>query len=187
LLGCLARGMTFFDVGSHVGYYSLCAARAVGPEGRVVAFEASAENYRFLCAHIERNRLSQVEAHHLGIAARPGRRRFRPGRGSGTGRLDPERETDPAEGDGALVEVTSLDAFCTSRGLRPQVLKIDVEGGEVEVLDGAAALLAAERPILLLSTHGAPLAAACRQRLSPLGYRFEPMDSPADLFCHVPR
>ncbi len=179
LLETLSAGDVFFDVGAHVGWYSLAAAGRIAPGGRVVAFEASRRNHRYLARHLALNRLSEVEALHLGVADTPGRRAFTPGSGTGTGRLSDEGSE--------TVEVTSLDAYCRAHDLWPKVVKIDVEGGEVEVLDGAAELLAAHRPTLFLSTHGEGLKAACLDRLRPFGYRADPLDRRgADLHCYVP-
>ena len=65
LLACLAAhlkpGDVLYDVGAHIGYISLVAARLVGPSGKVFAFEADPENARRIIGHAEMNALPQVE------------------------------------------------------------------------------------------------------------------------------
>jgi len=56
----------------------------------------------------------------------------------------------------------SLDAFCRERGIRPDVIKIDVEGAEFAVLEGARDILAEARPLLVVSVHPQHLAALGR-------------------------
>jgi len=54
-------GMTVVDVGANLGYYSLLAARLVGPSGRVIAFEPNSENCRLLLSSLRRGGITNVE------------------------------------------------------------------------------------------------------------------------------
>ncbi|PYT56961.1 MAG: hypothetical protein DMG35_21155, partial [Acidobacteria bacterium] len=50
----LLPGMTFYDIGANIGFFSLLAARIIGAQGRVVAFEADPEVAQRLRDHVER-------------------------------------------------------------------------------------------------------------------------------------
>src|SRR6185295_9088523 len=93
--------------------------------------------------------------------AADGSAKFKVGERVNWGKLD-ERGT-------LEVQVRSLDSVARERGRSPAVLKIDVEGGEAAVLDGAYRLLSDARPILFVDCHGTNAAVA--ERLESLGYR----------------
>lgn len=160
-----------FDLGAAAGYYTLLAARLVGPRGRVVSFEPEPRNFAFLSEHVRLNRLAQVELHRAAVGDAAGEARFARGRGSGTGHLDPEGDL--------RVPIVALDALIAAGLPRPQHVKIDVEGAEALVLAGAATLLKGPgRPTLFLSTHGAVAHEACCRTLRERGYTLEPLDHP---------
>ena len=163
----LQPGAVLFDVGAHVGYYSLLSSRLVGAQGRVVAFEAMPRNARFLRHHLEANRCANVEVIEGAVSDRAGTARFGKGTGTGTGRLSDAGEFE--------VRTMTLDDVAAQRGLLPDFIKIDVEGAEERVLDGAARILGEKKPVLFLSTHGAEIHARCCARLEALGYALSPI------------
>jgi FkbM family methyltransferase len=132
-------GATVIDAGSYVGFYALVAARRAGPEGRVFAFEPNPEAYAALCENLSRNGLEEiVDAVPFGLGERTRRRRFYEAAGDGSeSSLFPPRRSR-----------RSIESACLSLdhalGERPiDVLKLDIEGGEVEALRGMRRTLAA--------------------------------------------
>ncbi len=69
-------GDIVFDVGAHVGFYSLLFSQLVGKTGRVFAFEPLARNIQFLKKHIELNNISNVEVRECAVAETTGERFF---------------------------------------------------------------------------------------------------------------
>jgi len=148
----LRPGMVFFDIGANIGFFSLLAARLVGPQGRVVAFEADPEVAARLREHISRNGFLWITPEQRAMWSESMAVSF--------ARTDPV--TSPDRGLGHVVSVTSastiqvdatsLDDF-TRTGLVPDFLKCDVEGAEVEVFRGAQRLLAEKRPGILCEMH----------------------------------
>ena len=142
----LGSGQCAVDVGANVGYFSLLMSRRVGERGTVLAFEPVPGTRRRLEQNVALNSDSQVEVRaeavgasvaevelHLGTATHSGVASLRPIDGS----------------EGALrVPQTTLDAALGDR--RPTLLKIDVEGAEAGVLDGAEDLLERASPDLVL-------------------------------------
>ncbi|PWS39198.1 hypothetical protein DFH01_08170 [Falsiroseomonas bella] len=144
----LRRGMTFVDAGANIGAYTLPAARLVGPEGRVVSFEAHPVTYRLLARNVAENGLANVLALNEAL-----------GEEAGTLTLaftaaNPGETHVAADGEtGAQVPVTPLDAALTARGVAGvDYLKIDVEGFELPVLRGALGTIRAN-PGLLIQTE----------------------------------
>jgi FkbM family methyltransferase len=177
-------GNVVFDVGASVGYYTLAAAKLVGRAGKVVAFEPEPRNAAFVRAHVRANRLKNVIVYQTAVAREAGVLSFSAGTGTGTGRL---------EQDGDLpVTACCLDDVAAELDILPTHIKIDVEGAERSVLDGAAGVLSCARPMIFLSTHGKEAHAACCQRLKELGYEMQPINgsdaaNASELFCRADR
>lgn len=150
-----------WDVGAHAGLYSLVAARA-GAE--VVAFEPLPENIDWLTRHLELNGLlNSVQVQPRGLGSTSGHRNFQSDATGLEGHVE-------RRGDGR-VEVLAADDVQASR---PSVLKIDVEGSELEVLTGAAATIRAARPLIFLETHD-PISVDDCLKLLP-GYRADRLE-----------
>ena len=135
LLHVLRPGDVFVDVGANVGSYSVLAAGVCG--AAVVAFEPVSRAYTALCRNITRNGISAlVQARCEGVGRTSGPLLF-------TTDLDTCNHVVPASlaGDATIsVGCTTLDAALAGR--RPRLIKIDVEGLQHEVLEGAQAVLA---------------------------------------------
>jgi FkbM family methyltransferase len=160
-------GQTVLDVGANVGYYTLLASVLVGPEGRVHAFEPEPRNAGFLRRHAQINRRRNVTVQQAAVSDRAGTGRFDFGSGTGTGHL--------ADAGALEVRTVRLDDYCAEHGLAPSAIKIDVEGAEMSVLQGARGTLERHRPILFLSTHGAEAHRASLAFLRGLGYGVRPI------------
>jgi FkbM family methyltransferase len=136
LLGWLAPGMTFVDIGAHVGYYTVLAARRVSPGGLVFAFEPSPRNYELLLANVWRNELTNVVCFPWAVSDHMGfLDLFLDERNTGDNRL-----FQGDRGPGVRVRAVALD---TLPSIRPpiDVVKIDVQGAEEAVIEGMKHLL----------------------------------------------
>lgn len=148
----LRPGMTFYDIGANIGFFSLMASRIVGRDGHVVAFEADPEVANRLRENIERNRFLGTIVEEKAV-------------GETTSDVFFER-TDPANspdrGLGHIVDHAgggtirrdgiTLDDFVPT-SFAPDFLKCDVEGAESKVFRGAQKLLAETRPGILCEMH----------------------------------
>jgi FkbM family methyltransferase len=158
-------GTVVFDVGAHLGYESIVMARAAGGTGKVVCFEPDPGLAQKLAANIARNStvvgadLLPVQA---AIAASRGKVAFEPGRTTGTGRLSPGA-------DGVEVETLTLDEAARLYGT-PAVVKVDVEGHELDVLAGAERLLEKGETAFLVEAHSPELTRACVELFESSGY-----------------
>jgi FkbM family methyltransferase len=149
--GWLRAGMTVLDVGAHVGQYTLLASGLVGPAGRVIAFEPHPVLGPVLRRNVSRagGQNVTVLAVALGRAPGPGTLVLHPPDNFGGSSLRPgDASTDHAR---ATVEVTTLDEALGRLGGPPvDLAKIDVEGAELDVLEGARGTLAANPGIVLI-------------------------------------
>jgi FkbM family methyltransferase len=135
----LQAGMTVIDVGAHVGYFTLLAARLVGPGGRVYAFEPDPSNYSLLRRNIKLNGYQNITAINQAVSDRSGSGTlFLSGMDTGSHSLFPSMPVHGVE----EIPVTTLDTFLDREGWPSiHVVKIDVEGSELSVLAGMAGTL----------------------------------------------
>ncbi|MGI9456425.1 MAG: FkbM family methyltransferase [Aeoliella sp.] len=162
----LKAGDVVLDIGAHVGYFTLLAARLVGSSGKVFAFEPLPLNLAYLNRHVLANRLTNVEVLPVAVGRNAGQLSFDSAGGTGRGRLGDDGRTGELQ-----VEVVSLDDMHDQGRLPgPNLIKMDVEGVEVEALHGASRLLAQYRPNILLSVHGEAAKRESETFLRQLGY-----------------
>ena len=171
LVQYLRPGMTFYDIGANIGFFSLLAARLVGKEGRVIAFEADPQAAERLRENVAQNDFSSsvtVEEKAVWketttisfVRADPN---SSPDRGLG------HVDLSPTAGNALPVRAVSLDDF-VSNAPAPDFLKCDVEGAEVEVFFGARRLLSQKQPGILCELHGRENRRILEEEFSRFGY-----------------
>lgn len=202
--GLLEPGDTAIDVGAHIGFFTMHMAAAVGPAGRVYAFEPFDANADLVQRSIAENRYDE----------RVRFARAAVGEASGTATLTFPRETLNSGGAYLLptgsaplpgnlskpVPLIALDDLPLTRPVR--AIKMDVEGAEPQVIRGARRLLQEDRPVILSELHptqleraSASTAAAFLAQMHEAGYRAHrleggrvgaPVDAaPADVLISV--
>ena len=133
-------GMVVIDVGAHVGYYSLLAARQVGPAGKVSAIEPESTNFALLQRNIELNGYTNIVMLNKAASNRVGSTTLFL-TALDNGRHSTYRHASPERGSIA-VDTTTLDAVIDAQGwAKVDLVKVDVEGAERDVLDGMDRLL----------------------------------------------
>ena len=142
----LHPGMTFLDVGAYHGIYAVIAAKRVGSQGWVVAFEPSPRDLLRLNLHIKMNRLSRVSVEPLAVAGGSGESKFYVTADDPTmNSLRRPVASGPVRE--ICVNSVTLDQYCAGKGIEPQLIKVDAEGGELEIFAGARRLLTGVRPL----------------------------------------
>jgi FkbM family methyltransferase len=160
LIQVLRAGDVVFDVGANCGYFSVLAGALVGRGGQVVALEAAPACIERLKVNVARNAF-----HHLDIVAKAASNRvgetvFHLNRDNSGGNalwdpgLWPDNEKSRGRPESITVPATTLDAEWRGRGLAvPKLIKIDTEGAEQMVLEGARELLSARVPFVVAELH----------------------------------
>lgn len=151
----LQPGMTALDIGANQGYYTLLASRKVGPQGKVLAFEPSTREIHRLKLHLRINRCKNVHVISSALGAAAGTEKLHVvlGSDSGCNSLRPPNVEQPTSL--LSVPVQQLDEVLRARGVtRVDFIKLDVEGAELSVLQGARELLThLPRPIILIEVQ----------------------------------
>ncbi len=179
----LATGDVVYDLGANVGFYSLLASVLVGEKGHVYCFEPLARNIALLKRHIEMNRVQNCTILEAAAAAADGYARFDASPDPSTAHLS---EQGPN-----TVRTVRVDTLVESGEIRPpNVLKIDIEGAELEALQGGMRTIEEHRPTILLATHGPAVHQACLRFLRDHRYRLDsltpdPVECTAELLARA--
>jgi FkbM family methyltransferase len=170
-------GFVAYDVGANIGYISLLLARAVGLHGRVVAFEALPSNVERLRANLDLNpEGARVTAVHAAVTSASHPVRFLVGPSGGMGKVEGSAGRQAEYAESITVPGLSLDDFISVPGNPlPQVIKIDIEGGEVLALPGMRRLLVETHPLVLMELHGPEAARTAWETLTDAGYTLRSM------------
>jgi FkbM family methyltransferase len=172
-------GGVAFDIGANIGLISLALAEQVGPEGKVVAFEALPANVERLHANLALNDCGRrVIVEPSAVGAAPGNAIFLVHASGGMGKLGGSAGRDEEYQGQIEVPVVSLDDYVFKGGNpAPSLVKIDVEGGEAMVLDGSERLLSERHPTLLIELHGPDASARVWDQLQRKDYAVRKLES----------
>ncbi len=153
--GQLQPGMVFYDVGANVGFLAILAARLVGNTGAVHCFEPLPANAEQIRHNARLNGFDHVQVHAVALADRDATASFRVSERPTFGALaDSPMEVDQQIGT-IEVPVRRLDNLIKELQLQPpDMMKIDVEGSEIDLLAGAQDMIRRFRPILMIELHG---------------------------------
>ena len=165
----IKKGDVVYDIGAHVGFYTILSAELVGATGYVYAFEPLPINFCYLNKHIEINKISNVELIHAAVYSESSRLYIKEGPESSMGQI-------AQEGD-IKVESIRLDDFALKGEVqKPDFIKIDVEGAELHVLEGMENIIESFQPTISLATHGYEVHKKCIKLLLSFDYEIRAID-----------
>jgi FkbM family methyltransferase len=151
------KGKVVYDVGGHVGLVTMFFARETEETGRVVTFEPNPQNYNAILDHIELNGFTNVQVIQIGLASKRETLKFVV-TDSALGTADPSKQKHLLRQEGVKVfqiEVDTMDNQITVNNLpKPDFVKIDVEGLEIDVLRGMSQTISNYRPEIFIELHG---------------------------------
>jgi FkbM family methyltransferase len=160
-----------YDLGANVGYYSLLASVLVGPHGHVFSFEPAPRNLGLLRRHLQLNRIENCSVFDVAVSSSNGTARFDFGPDPHMGHLAGDSENTVS------MRTVALDSLVASGQIKPpNLIKCDIEGGELDALTGAAETLSEYAPSIFLATHGPKVHEDCCNLLTHLGYHLTPLD-----------
>ena len=165
-------GAVIYDVGANIGYVSLLLAKAAGQNGHVYAFEALPENVGRWRQNVALNGMEARLSLYTGAVTRStGPARFLVHASGGMGKAAGSAGRADQYQSEISVPGISLDEFVYGQGNPPpQVVKMDIEGGEVLALPGMRRVLAEARPLMLMELHGPESSLAAWETLTAAGY-----------------
>lgn len=151
---CLAPGSVFVDVGANIGMHTMAAARAMRREGRIFAFEPFGPVCRLLERTLWMNGCSEMtDLHQAAVSSRKGRQNLFLGATSGHHSLFPLDPASAPASEQVEVETVTLDGTLPP-DLKVDLLKIDAEGAELEIVEGARDVIGRHSDIALVVEFG---------------------------------
>lgn len=165
-------GVTVFDIGANRGHISLLFAKAVGNEGKVLAFEPIDDFRDIFDNHMTANRIENTELVNGVLTNESGEVTFEFSNEHSTeGHIQGIGER-PEDSESTLRKVMALtiDDFVSERNTTPDFLKVDVEGAARLVLEGAALTLEKDGPDVFIELHGPEEQQAVQDLLISNGY-----------------
>ncbi|MCM8782634.1 MAG: FkbM family methyltransferase [Candidatus Omnitrophica bacterium] len=165
----IKAGFIIYDVGANIGFFSLIGCRLAGPKGKVFAFEPLPDNIERIKQNVLLNKMqSTVFCIGKVVTDRSGR-----GRLLSFGRNDWVHFCNSDDANSPF-ETISLDDFIFKESYpAPNLIKIDVEGGEDKVLAGAKRVLKEFKPVIIVELHTLEAAKCVFDILVNFRYRFE--------------
>ena len=172
----VGKGAVVYDVGANVGFFSLLAARLAGPGGRVYAFEPLPSNASSVRSHAALNGFDTIEVLELALSDTAGEERLSVPEDASWSYCE-HRDPGRRVARKVTVRKDTVDRLLGSGRLPPpDVVKVDVEGAEVEVVAGMERMLRQHRVALICELHGTN--AAFVERMEALDYRVVNLDGP---------
>jgi FkbM family methyltransferase len=163
----LAPGSVVYDIGAHVGLYTLLSSKSVGSQGHVYSFEPLPRNVHYLRRHIELNEISNCTVVEAAVSDRAGYQRFDPTAHDSAAHLS-------RTGNVEVATIALDEFFYSGSGARPpNAMKINAEGAETEVLLGGRRLIQEFSPVIFLSLHTEQATRECKEFLSSCSYSIQ--------------
>ncbi len=167
----------FWDIGANVGYFTLVAATALPSRGQIIAFEPGQNAYARLTENISLNPYENIQTYPVAVSDAEGEAVLHVSGDIADSSASLFPTGQPQAGH-EVCRTVALDQFLLAEGLRPPILiKLDAEGAELAVLQGAQGLISQSPPMFLMEMEEKTLMAAgaskaaIQQFLGGYGYR----------------
>ncbi|MEN8172486.1 MAG: FkbM family methyltransferase [Chloroflexota bacterium] len=172
-------GDVVYDVGANIGYITLLLSRAVGPDGQVFSFEALPTNIERLEKNLGLNAWAAgVTIKHAAVASASSPINFLVGPSGAMGKAEGSAGRSEGHSESLQVAGIALDDFVyRDHHPAPDLIKMDIEGGEVLALAGMPRLLRDAQPIILIELHGHEAARTAWDTLTAADYSIHQMAS----------
>lgn len=148
-------GKTIFDIGSHIGTWAEILSQSVTSNGKVICFEPNTINYQILKKQAKVNAWQNILPFNIAASSFIGKMSFLDLYDSkgGLGTSAKSRLVKDESTSSYVVDVITLDSFANTHGLFPDIIKIDVEGAELQVLLGMRNILMNRNILVFVELH----------------------------------
>jgi FkbM family methyltransferase len=187
LAGYLKPGDVFYDIGANVGFFSAIAARLVGSSGHVYAFEPVPENVVQIRHNAKCNNFANVTVLEKAVSRSTGKAELLLAHYSGGSTLSVADRPPDLKGTTTVDTIAIDDLVAESAIAPPTVVKIDVEGAEMDALQGMTQTIQDFQPIIIYEVDASDREAIARKTrtldafIQSLGYAIKPLENSYDL------
>ena len=147
-------GMNIIDIGAHIGLFSVYTSKLTGPKGKVICFEPTPGTFTILKETLRLNHSENVTPVQAAVGATSGHATFyvtNDTEGSNSNSLVLNKEESRT--DGYDVTITTIDEVCKQYNIKPGLIKVDVEGAELDTLRGGVTTMESARPLFIVGLH----------------------------------
>lgn len=179
------EGEVFVDVGAHVGRYTLALAKLVKNCGKVIAIEPHPKNYELLVKNIRKNGFTNIIALNMAAWNKRGKIKLFTGTMSGVHSLKHDLQkwhNFNTKRSSLTVLAKPLDEILMEIGLKPNLIKIDVEGAEIEVIQGLEKTIKKNHPKIIIESW-TPNKVKLINLLENFGYKVLKTPSSTNFYC----
>jgi FkbM family methyltransferase len=151
--------MCVIDIGAHIGLFSVCFSQLAGPNGKIICFEPTPGTFSILKDTLRLNHCDNVTALQAAVGSAAGTATFYVStvlKGCNANSLVLNK--DKKEAKGYDVTISTVDLICQQYNVKPGLIKVDVEGAELDVLKGSSSTMKTIRPFFILGLHPVPIA-----------------------------
>ena len=149
-------GMDIIDIGAHIGLFSVCTAQLTGPKGNIICFEPTPGTFSILKETLRLNHCDNVTPVQAAVGATQGKTTFYISNAmAGCNSNSLVLNKDKAKAEAYDVAITTIDAVCADYNLNPGLIKVDVEGAELDTLKGGVGTMKTARPMFIVGLHPA--------------------------------
>jgi len=167
------KGDYCFDLGSHVGFFTMLFAKLVGEEGRVFSFEPIKEGYSFQEKSVRKNRYSNVRVFNFALGDKAEDKKAYVFSDSGMAHFDPTILGLEEDHESDVFMIKTLDGIPEVEELKKlDFMKIDIEGFEHKALKGGINIVKKHKPEMLIEIHDQKNYKGVYKLLEELGYKF---------------
>lgn len=169
LVKYLLPGMVVYDIGAHVGFYTLLFSKLVGIKGYVYAFEPFPSNFTSLEKHFKLNKLDNVKIEQCAVSNDNSELIFFPSKFSAQGSIIKNNQYNQT--NHFKVNSLTIDNYVYNlNNLAPDFIKMDIEGAEYLACLGMQRILKEKKPIIFMALHGVEIGQKCYNFLRCLNY-----------------
>lgn len=149
------QGMHIIDIGAHIGLFSVCTSQLTGPKGKVICFEPTPGTFTILKETLRLNHCDNVTPVQAAVSNAEGHATFYVGHEEGCNSNSLVKNKSDQESSGYDVRLVTIDSIVAEYSLNPSLIKIDVEGAELDTLRGGLKTFRQYKPVLILGLHPA--------------------------------
>jgi len=150
----LKEGMTCLEVGGNLGYYATLESKIVGDKGKIIAIEPSPRNFSYLKHNLEQQNRSNYEVYNFACGNQEGEVKFLVSDKSNRCMVIKDGDEIPSDLEVIKIPIKKLDIFLKEKGIEKiDFIRMDVEGYERNILEGAMKLLTKFKPLMLVEVH----------------------------------
>lgn len=147
-------GWHLIDIGAHFGLFSTCASQLTGPTGKIICFEPTPATFSILKKTLALNHCNNVTPIQAAVSDKEGTATFYMGEKDGCNSNSLiNNSLGGGEKSGYEIKTVTIDGIVSEYAMRPDLIKVDAEGAELEVLKGAIKTLEKYKPIVIIGLH----------------------------------